>query len=106
MITEKTVQRALYLKKYSLAEYQELAKIRNGVEGIPSILRRRYNVDHMPVRGYLRSKMSFAFKVAAINVKRVLKKAKQGCLLPNFGEKLQDFRENLSSLQQPIRLCA
>lgn len=106
MITEKTVQRALYLKKYSLAEYQELAKIRNGVEGIPSVLRRKYHVDQMPVRGYLRSKMGFAFKVAAINVKRVLKKAKQGCLLPDFLKKFQGFWETSSSIRQLRRLCA
>ncbi len=74
-ITEKTIQRASYLKKMSTTEYRTLAKKRNGVEGIPSVLRRKYNVDHMPVRGLVRSKIWFGFKIGAINVKRVLKKA-------------------------------
>lgn len=75
MITENMVQRAAYLKKLSSDEYRTLSKKRNGVEGLPSILRRRYNVDHMPVRGLVRSKIWFSFKIGAINVKRMLKRA-------------------------------
>ncbi|MCK5763508.1 MAG: transposase, partial [Clostridiales bacterium] len=75
MISEKMVQRATYLKKLSSNEYRTLSKKRNGVEGLPSVLRRRYNVDHMPVRGLVRSKIWFSFKIGAINVKRMLKKA-------------------------------
>jgi len=74
MVSEKMVQRAAYLKKLSLEEYRSLSKKRNGVEGLPSVLRRRYDVDHMPVRGLVRSKIWFSFKIGAINVKRVLKK--------------------------------
>ena len=73
MVSEKMVQRATYLKKLSSEEYRTLSKKRNGVEGLPSVLRRRYNVDHMPVRGLLRSKIWFSFKIGAINVKRMLK---------------------------------
>jgi len=75
MISEKMVQRATYLEKISTEAYRELSKKRNGVEGIPSILRRRYNVDRIPVRGLLRSKLWFTLKIGAINVKRVLKGA-------------------------------
>ena len=74
LITEKMVQRASYLQKLSSDEYRSLSKKRNGVEGIPSVLRRRYHVDNMPVRGLVRSKMWFSLKVGAINVKRVLKR--------------------------------
>ena len=42
-------------------------RIRNGAETIPSVMRRKYNVDHMPVRGKLRTKQFFSFKVAASN---------------------------------------
>jgi len=38
-------------------EYQELARKRAGVEAIPSILRRRYNIDHLPVRREVRSRV-------------------------------------------------
>ena len=80
IITPKKVARAQYLKKLSTEEYKILTKQRNGVEGVPSVLRRRYQVDSMPVRGLLRSKMWFALKIGAINVKRVLAKV----LSPSF----------------------
>lgn len=67
MVSEKMVARAAYLQKMSSEEYRQFAKIRNGVEGIPSVLRRKYNVDHIPVRGYLRSKTWFGFKIGAID---------------------------------------
>lgn len=73
LITAKTIQRASYLKKLSAEEYTALQKKRNGVEGLPSVLRRRYHVDTMPVRGLVRSKIWFSFKIGAINVKRVLR---------------------------------
>ena len=74
LITEKMVQRASYLQKLSSEEYRSLSKKRNGVEGLPSVLRRRYHVDNMPVRGLVRSKIWFSLKVGAINAKRVLKR--------------------------------
>jgi len=45
------------------SEYQELAKKRAGIEGIPSVLRRKYKIDHLPV----------GFKISAINCKRLIK---------------------------------
>ena len=72
LITTKAIQRASYLKKIDQDEYIKLQRKRNGIEGIPSILRRRYNVDNMPVRGLLRSKIFFSFKIGAINAKRVI----------------------------------
>jgi len=72
MVSEKMVQRASYLLKISSEEYRSLAKKRNGVEGLPSVLRRKYHVDQIPVRGLVRSKIWFSFKIGAINVKRVL----------------------------------
>jgi len=71
-ISTAAVERAEYTRKLSTEEYKEHARKRNGVEGVPSILRRRYGVDRMPVRGLLRSKMWFGFKIGAINVKRVI----------------------------------
>ena len=74
-ISVKTVARAQYLKKLSTEEYKVLTKMRNAVEGIPSVLRRRYHVDQIPVRGFLRSKIWFTLKIGAINVKSVLAKS-------------------------------
>ena len=60
--------------KLSTEEYKLLSKKRNGVEGIPSVLRRKYDVDHIPVTGLVRSKIWYSFKIGAINAKRVIKK--------------------------------
>ena len=71
-LSKNTFERAKYAAKLGTEEYKKYARIRNGVEGIPSVLRRRYGVDNMPVRGYVRSKMWFGFKIGAMNVKRVI----------------------------------
>jgi len=72
-ITPKTIERAKQLTRMSTKDYIQLARQRNAIEGIPSVLRRKYRVDEIPVRGYVRSKQWFSFKIAAINAKRVLK---------------------------------
>lgn len=72
-ISQNMVDRAQYIKNISTAEYMELQKKRNGVEGIPSILRRRYHVDSVPVRGFLATKLWFSLKIGAININRLIK---------------------------------
>lgn len=57
----------------SSEEFKKMSAFRNGVETIPSILRRKYNIDHMPVRGIIRSKFFFGCKIAALNVKKFCK---------------------------------
>lgn len=47
--------------------------LRNAVEGIPSVMRRRYHVDDLPVFGLTRTRMAFALKVGAYNFKKLLK---------------------------------
>lgn len=74
MISTKMVRRASYLAKLFTEEYKLLTRKRNGVEGHPSVLRRRYHVDQMPVRGLVCSKFWFSFKIMEINEKKVLKK--------------------------------
>ena len=54
-------------------DYRKLANSRAGVEGIPSVLRRRYRVDEMPIRGLVRAKIWFDFKIAAMNFKSLVK---------------------------------
>jgi len=55
------------------SEYQELARKRAGIEGIPLVFRRRYKIDHLPVRGLVRVKVYLGFKISAINCKRLIK---------------------------------
>lgn len=51
-------------------EFSKLTRIRNGVETVPSYLRRSHNVDHMPVRGRLRCKQFFGLKIGGSNIKK------------------------------------
>ena len=48
-----------------------IGRIRNGVETIPSVLRRKYCVDTMPVRGKLKAKVFFSFKMLAVNLSKL-----------------------------------
>ena len=63
--------RAEYRKKLSSEEYMSLTRMRNAIEGIPSVFRRRYHVDQIPVRGLLRSRFFFIFKVMAYNFNKL-----------------------------------
>lgn len=83
-ITPKTIERAKQLTRMSTKEYVQLARQRNAIEGIPSVLRRKYIVDEIPVKGYVRSKQWFSFITGAINAKRVLIAASFILLLYTF----------------------
>ena len=48
-----------------------IGRIRNGVETIPSILRRKYHVNDMPVRSKLKTKIFFGFKMFALNFSKL-----------------------------------
>ena len=50
-----------------------IGRIRNGVETVPSVLRNKYNVDKMPVRRKLKTKLFFGFKVAALNCTKLFR---------------------------------
>jgi hypothetical protein len=50
-----------------------MSAFRNGLKTIPSILRRKYNIDHIPVQGKIRSRFFFGCKIAALNVKKLCK---------------------------------
>lgn len=72
-ISTKMVRRSQYFKELSTEAFKEFTKQCNAVEGIPSVLRRKYDVDDIPVRGLLRSKVLFGLKIGAINIIKVLK---------------------------------
>lgn len=52
-------------------EFRNLFKIRNGVETVPSLLRRQYHADRMSVRGLIRGRFFFGCKIGAINFKKL-----------------------------------
>lgn len=70
-LSRKSSDRAKSQRMMQTEEFRELARIRNGVETIPSILRRRYQIDHMPVRGLLATKLRFGMKLTALNFKKL-----------------------------------
>jgi len=72
-VSETQLHRCQLITKMGTSEYQELARKRAGIEGIPSALRRRYRIDHLPVRGEVRVKVWLGFKISAINCKRLIK---------------------------------
>jgi len=63
-------QRAEQQRFRSTEEFSKFTKFRNGVESIPSYLRRFHNVDHIPGRGHKRVRMFFGFKIGASNIKK------------------------------------
>ena len=50
-VSAKMVDRASMLKKLSTSHYRTLARLRNGIECRPSLLRRRLDVDRIPAFG-------------------------------------------------------
>jgi hypothetical protein len=66
-VSGKMVQRAKYLEKLSTEEYRKLTRQRNAIEGIPSVLRRKYHIDDIPVYGLLRSRTFVICKAMAYN---------------------------------------
>lgn len=52
-------------------DFKNLARLRNGVETIPSILKNIYSVNKMFVRGKKKCKFFFGAKVAALNFKKL-----------------------------------
>jgi hypothetical protein len=107
-LSQSTIERAEYAEKLSTEEYKAYARIRNGVEGVPSVLRRRYGVDEMPVRGLLRSKIWFGFKIGAINVKRVIAAALIPAIpdLSSYTHVLVSAFLNSSPFQRPLFYAA
>ena len=73
-VSEKRRNTDIQREKMSQEEYILITNQRAGVEGIPSVLRRRYKIDNMPIRGLLRSKLWVGFKIAAYNFKKLLAK--------------------------------
>lgn len=70
-VSVKSSERASYLRKLSTDKYLALTRMRNAVEGIPSVLRRRYNIDHSPFRDLIRNGWAFALSIGAYDFIKV-----------------------------------
>lgn len=65
-ISVSSINRAQTQRHIKGEEGRNFARFRNGVETIPSILRRIYHADNLP-RGKRRGGLFFGFKIAALN---------------------------------------
>lgn len=72
-ISIKGKARAIQQRYRESEEFSKLSKFRNGVETIPSYLRRAHGIDHMPVRGLIRCKQWFGFSIGGSNIKKFCK---------------------------------
>jgi len=62
--------RAKHQRYMQSDDFTNYARLRNGVETVPSNIRRNYNLDKMP-RGKQRGKFFFGGKVAALNFRKL-----------------------------------
>lgn len=71
-VSWKAANRALHLRYMQTEEFSKYARFRNGVETIPSLLRRKYHVDKIPAHGKKQTRLHFGFKIAALNFQKLL----------------------------------
>ena len=70
VISASSINRARTQRHTQGEEGKNYAKFRNGVETLPSILRRKYHADNLP-RGKAHGGLFFGFKVGALNFKKL-----------------------------------
>jgi hypothetical protein len=69
VVTDAAQKKAEFVKrKENDDSIRKNARKRNGEEGVFSVLKRKYLIDHIPVRGQLRKKMWTGFKIGAMNI--------------------------------------
>ena len=72
-ISLKSVLRAQARKSMQTDRFKLMARIRNGVETLPSLLKNKYNANEMPVRGLQRIKFFIGGKIGAINFQKLFR---------------------------------
>ena len=85
-LTRKQILRAAEAKSRGTISFATESRYRNGVETIPSILRRRYRVDEMPVRGLKRTRFRFGLDIGGLNFMKLWRFMKQGVSAPKIAE--------------------
>ena len=76
LTTERLNNAIIQRERKENSEYQEISNMRAGIEGIPSVLRRKYHIDHRGSKGEVRLKIEFSTAILAINIKRASKIAR------------------------------
>lgn len=69
-VSQKGRNRAICQRRMKEADYANIYRLRNGVETVPSNLRKNYHLEKLP-RGRIRGKFFFGSKIAALNFKKL-----------------------------------
>jgi hypothetical protein len=72
-ISKKMVTRARKARRFGTEEGKANGRQRNGVEGIMSVMRRKYNIDHLPVFGIERYRLWTWTTLLAYNIAKYQK---------------------------------
>lgn len=72
-ISRKKVNRAHAQARMRSEQLRLLARLRNGVETIPSVLKNIFDANRMPVRGKIPCKYFFGSKIAALKFRKLLR---------------------------------
>ena len=71
IVTSKAVhERAKIQRNMNSEEFKNYARLRNGVETVPSNIRKNYHLEKLP-RGKQRGKFFFGSKIAALNFRKL-----------------------------------
>ena len=71
IVTSKAAhERAKIQRKMDSEEFKNYARLRNGVETVPSNIRKNYHLEKIP-RGKQRGKFFFGSKIAALNFRKL-----------------------------------
>lgn len=70
LISISSINRAKTQHMMTGEEGKNYARLRNGIETVPSSLRRNYHIDKLP-RGKQRGKLFFGFKISALNFRKL-----------------------------------
>lgn len=76
-ITSKMVKRAKQARNFSTEDGKKNARMRNGVEGIMSVMRRKYGIDNIPVFGIKRMRIWIWTSMLSYNLVKYRKYLKQ-----------------------------
>ena len=69
--SHKATRRAEHRRRMGTEEFKDVARLRNGAETVPSMMRRNLDLSTLP-RGTVRGKLFFGAKVAALNFRKYL----------------------------------
>ena len=92
-VTVEKLNNAIQRAKNNDPEYQSISNLRAGVEGLPSLLRRVYEIDHRATKGSFCLKTTLGASIIAINIKRGAKMVKNTLVsVLNFIKNTQNLK--------------